>query len=211
MTRRYTPTGDLLATVLAGRVDALENDLRQITGDVAAVGRGVTDLTIQIRHLTPNLGSTDAADDAAADAAAPVGQIDWFAADPEGQAFAVDLLHDLIAWAESVGSWYGIDLAPPCWALHPTVVADLVALLAERDAAYANTKPTPVSEFLTRWLPATRDRIRDALGPCAAERGHRHDGRTYDITGFDQLSAATWWATDRATPAVQAFALPELT
>jgi len=65
--------------------------------------------------------------------------------------------------------------------------------------------------YREEWLPATADRIRAGLDPCATVRGHFHQGRTYDTTGFDPLSAGTWWATDRHTPAPEAFALPALT
>jgi hypothetical protein len=94
--------------------------------------------------------------------------------------------------------------------LHPDVVTDLLALTSEREGAYTGPRPTPVSEWLARWLPATTTRIHAALRPCAQERGHVHNGITYDTTGFDPFSAGAWWATDRHIPAPEAFALTRL-
>jgi hypothetical protein len=214
MTRRYLPPGDLLATALAGRVDALERETRDNTTGVTALGRGVADLTAQIRRLTdtPTAGTAigeqgdqqDSEDDGE-----DVGQPDWFAVeDPQT---ARDILTALTAWVEAIGIHYGITLSVPCWVLHPDVVTDLLALSLEREGAYTGPKPTPVSEWLTRWLPATTERITQALAGCAADRAHRHHGHLYDTQGFDPLSAGTWWAHDRHTPAPEAFALPHLT
>jgi hypothetical protein len=110
--------------------------------------------------------------------------------------------------AGSVLVHYGIALTMPCWSLHPTVVADLLALTHERDTAYTGPRPTPVSEWLTRWVPASRERISTSLTLCATFRGHREGMTSYDTTGFGPLSAAAWWAIDRHIPAARAFALP---
>lgn len=208
VSRRYIPDATLVATALAGRIDKLENRLTETSTDVAALGRGIADITTQLRALatTPPPSSTPRqARDADEEAD---GQPDWFSIeDPED---ALLVLEELTAWLTYRLTHCGFAPAPPCWPLHPAAVTDLLALTEEHAAAYAGPTPTPVSEWLTRWLPATRDRFIAELGPCLAERGHRSDGHVYDTTDFDPFSAAAWWATDRNTPAATAFGLIEL-
>jgi hypothetical protein len=211
VSRRYLPAGELLAAALAGRIDSLERQLTQTARDVTALGRGLTDLTTQIRTLTTNTTAnlTSPAGSPPPAVVLEEGQPDWFAVtDPDT---ARDLLTGLSGLVGAVLVHHGITLTVACWALHPDVVADLLALAAERDAAYTGPRPTPVSEWLSRWLPATTERITTALTGCVAERGHRDGGRVYDTTGFDPLSAAAWWAMDRHVPAAEAFALTRLT
>ena len=213
MSLRTRPDPEDLATLLAGRVDTLEQQLGQITVDVAALGRGVGDLTTQIRKLTTTLTpdtTGPAGDPVAVDGDDEMdGQPDWFAVtDPDT---ALEILTVLTTWVQTIGRHHGITLPITCWVLHPHVVAALLALATERDHAYTGARPTPVSEWLTRWLPATATTISTGLAACVAVRGHWARGLTYDLTGFDPLSAGPWWATDRDTPAVTAFALPPLT
>ncbi len=208
MARKYLPEGELLAAALAGRVDATEHEVRKTSADVAALGRGLADLTAQIRTLTTGgpVGTAGAVQD---DDDQPAGQLDWFAVDDIETARAI--LTGLQDTVEAILTHHGISLDVPCWPLHPAVVVDLLALTAERDGAYTGPKPTPVSEWLTRWLPATTDRITAALATCLAEHGHRERPHLYDTTGFDPLSAAAWWARERHLTAPEAFALPRLT
>jgi hypothetical protein len=208
--RRYFPPGEILTTVLAGRVDTIERQISETTRDVTALGRGITDLTTQIRTLTTtstaNLTSPGSGPSGADE---EQGQPDWFAVtDPQ---VAHDLLSRLLHLADAVLVHHGITLPVACWPLHPVVVVDLLALASERDTAYTGPRPTPVSEWLSRWLPGTSERISAALSPCVVGRGHRDGARLYDTTGFDPLSAAAWWALDRHIPAPQAFALTRLT
>jgi hypothetical protein len=213
MSRRYLPPDEALTGVLAGRVDALEHELRRNTGDVTALGRAVTDLTTQIRVLTTNLTpssptSSSTVDDPGEDAKEVAGQPDWFAVtDPDD---ATTILTTLTTWVKDIGAHHGITLPAVCWPLHPDVVADLLALSTERDTAYTGPYTTPVSEWLTRWLPATTDRISTTLSGCVAVGGHRDHNRTYDATGLATYTIAAWWATNRHTPAPHALALPHL-
>lgn len=211
--RQYRPSGDLLATVLAGRVDALEQQLAQNSGDVTALGRGVADLTTEIRKLTTSgnsaSGQTPTPDDDEEEGEVPAGQPDWFAVeDPDD---ATRVLTALTTWVDEIGVHHGIRLPVACWALHPDVVAVLLALVTERESAYIGEQPTPVSEWLTRWLPATTTAITSALAACDEARAHVEAGTAYDLTGFDPISAGSWWALDRTIPAPAAFALPALT
>jgi hypothetical protein len=217
MTRRYLPDDQALAAALAGRIDVLERQLRQTTGDVTALGRGVSTLSSQIRDLATNLTPTAAGTgdgpgngelDEDGDGQEVTGQPDWFTVTDPDEAAAI--LTTLNTWVQEVGVHHGITVPVPCWGLHPDVVTDLLALSTERISAYTNPHPTPVSEWLTRWLPAATERISSALTPCARERGHRDNGITYDTSGFDPYSAGPWWALDRETPAPTAFALTRL-
>jgi hypothetical protein len=217
VSRQYRPAGDTLATLLAGRVDSLEQQLAQNTGDVTALGRGVADLTTQIRQLAnaPAAGGSEGGsarteeNGEAEEDEPPVGQPDWFAVtEPET---AIEILTTLTGWVQSIGTHHGIALPLACWGLHPDVVAALLALATERDTAYTGPQPTPVSEWLARWLPAGVTAITTALAGCAEARAHTEGGIAYDLAGFDPISAGPWWALDRTTPAVVAFALPALT
>src|SRR5689334_19838006 len=70
MIRRVVPDAGALSAALAGRVDGIERDLGELRGDVQALGRGLADLTGQLRRLAsldgmPAVGptsTTDAAD-----------------------------------------------------------------------------------------------------------------------------------------------------
>jgi hypothetical protein len=206
--RRYSPDPDALAAALAARVDRLEHQARQTGTDLAAIGRGLADLTAQIRRLTdhdipPTVGGDDeeSVDEAGA-------QPDWM--DVDDAETAHEWLTGLDDWLTDVAGHHGLTVPAGCWLLHPDVVALLLAVQGERETAYHGQRPTPVTEWLTRWLPATQAAISSALAGCVAERGHRAAGRTYDTTGLDAASVAAWWATDRHTPAEHAFALPAL-
>lgn len=211
MTRRYTPDPDAVTTALAARVDRLERDVHQSSTDLTALGRGVADLTAQIRSLTSTIGSTTGSAGGARQ------QQDAEDDDPQPDWIAVLDVETARTWLAAVADGvrdvlpqHGVTLAAPCWALHPGVVALLLAVQLERAAAYAQARPTAVTEWLTRWLPAAVARIDDALAACVAERGHREAGAVYDARDVDLASVATWWAADRHLPAARALALPRL-
>jgi hypothetical protein len=206
MTRRYQPDGTLLLTAMAGRVDALEKSAEEGRKDVAAIGRGLADITAQLRRLNDTSHPTGPAPSSSSGDELAEQQPDWLTVDDPS--VAREWLAAAQGFVDGVLVHHGVGMTMPCWPLHPTVVADLLAMACERDAAYTGATPTPVSEWLSRWLPAGIERITRAMAECVVERGHRVHGRTYDVTGFDPASAATWWATERHLDAVQAFALP---
>jgi len=116
----------------------------------------------------------------------------------EAEQFALDVLAP-----------HGLPLADlACWALHPDTVTEVLALLAQRKDAYAAPAPTGVSEWLTRWLPAACDRIRDQIGACRDNREHTVEGRSYDATAISLGHAAVWWTTARDNPAHLVLRLP---
>ena len=213
MSRRYVSDPDGLAAALAGRVDRLETDVRRTSDDLTALGRGVGQLTAQIRGLTTATGNdpgTSGGDtDPVPDEAEAESQPDWMGI--EDVELAREWLTDLQSWLTYVARHHGLILSAPCWPLHPDVVALLLALQYERSAAYEGERPTPVTEWLTRWFPATSSAIETALSGCVAERGHRHAGHIYDTTDLDLAAVAAWWALDRhELPAVQALGLTRL-
>ncbi len=215
--RQYTPEPDALAAALASRVDALERVAHGLQDDVAALGRGVAELTAQIRHLTLAGSGTRGPGSAAGrgpaeetDEAAATTQRDWLCVtDP---ALARQWLTELAEWIDAVGIRHGLAMPVPCWVLHADVVAELLALATERTAVYAGDRPTAVCEWHARWLPGAVERVTAALAACVADRGHRAAGRLYSTRDVD-LSPATvanWWTTDRAVPPPVAFALTPL-
>ncbi|MCE0536607.1 hypothetical protein LWF15_13930 [Kineosporia rhizophila] len=204
MSLRYSPDPGDLGKALAARLDKLERAHAETHTDVQALGRGLNDLASAVRSGSATTGTTSGA--ASQNEEEQAAQPDWFARDLTAE-LACEMVTVLRAQTEVVLAHYGIELAPPCWVLHPTVVADLLALVCERQTAYADERPTRVSEWVNRWQPAAAERVTTALNPCRQDRAHHdRDGRLWDVGDLDPLSAATWWATDRNTPAPDAFA-----
>lgn len=226
--RQSVPNTDRLVATLAGRVDTLEtrlSALEELRTDVAALGRGVADVTAQLRALTAatngtiirSAGQRDREPSSTAAAAQETttaedgdGQADWLAVtDP---VTAIGWLTAATAFVTDVLAPIGSAPGAPCWPIHPTTVVELLALLAEYRASYGGENPTPVCELLARWLPGTVARIDRDLSGCVADRGHRANGHLYDGSGLDPVLAARWWAEThgRDPDAVEAFALTRL-
>jgi hypothetical protein len=217
VSRQAVPDPAAALTAVAGRVAGIEQDLGEIRQDVAALGRGVADLLAQVRHLTPQHGTGPTtvpggpADPGPAGPNAAGGedeeeeeevQRDWLTVtDPDT---AAAWLADVAEWAQVVLARHGVELdAVPCWPLHPAVVVDLLALSAQRESAYPQPGPTPVMEWLTRWLPPGIGRITTGLTACRKDHGHWHAGDLYDASGLTSpeglAGAGRWWATARDT------------
>ncbi len=217
--RRYEPTtgpggtgpGDGLARIvaaLAGRVDATERQLHTLATEVAGLGRGVAALTMQLTAAPVTTADTDT--DTDAEAEEPTRQRDWATvADPDT---AIVWLAEVDQWLTDVILPAGL-LAPlpSCWTIHPAAVVDLLALHAEARTAWAHPAPTPVSEWLARWLPGTRTRLAAALVECVEQRHHRQQvpgiarTRGYDTRPLDRDSVAAWWATTHGHPTAPEF------
>jgi hypothetical protein len=233
VSRRYHLPGaqEAVLATLAARLDAVERTQTSQGKDISALGRGVAALTSQLRttglpgaghrpgadtDTAPDTAATDATDaDAVPDATAhetgttttgpersSPQQRDWLAVtDPDT---ARDWLLQAQEWIDHVGVRCGLGL-PACWPLHPGVVTEVLALSAERTAAYGSASTTTVSEYLGRWLPGARDRIHQALQGCLG--GHQHQRTTFHVPALDLAAVATWWTRDRATPAPTALHL----
>jgi hypothetical protein len=206
VSRRYgsLPGADeaRLAALIA-KVDRAETTLNGHGRDITALGHGLARVTATLRDLghTPEHAPEDTADPQDGPEQAR-GQRDWLrVTDP---ATACEWLVEAVEWTRTIGDLHHLSFVP-CWPLHPETVAEVLALAAERTAAYSSDSSTAVCEYLSRWLPAARDRIREALEPCHG--GHQHGQQTYYASGLDVTSVATWWATDRATPAPAALRL----
>ena len=236
--RRPVADPAAVLTGVTGRVDTVERELADLHQDVTALGRGVAGLIAQLRQATPtatgrpHTGADPVADtdpdsdldsdlDPDPDSDADIvdgegeveGQRDWFAVTDPGQ--ARDWLSEVTDWAGRVLAWHGLDLSGiPCWPLHPCVVGDLLALVAQREHAYAQDDPTPVMEWATRWLPAGITRIHSRLHHCAQDHAHHHTGHLLDATGLTSenglTDTATWWTTARAVPGPDWLHLPPL-
>ncbi len=225
--RRAITDPTVLAAAIGRRLDTVETGLTELGEDVTALGRGVTALTIQIRDLSQTRVQRSLASDtgtgghgepgtapATDQLVGPIdegeqGQRDWLAVTAPD--VAVGWVLEVADWSAQVLDLHGLRLAgTACWPLHPDVVVELLALVAQRHDAYGGAKPAAVSEWLTRWLPAGVERIRAGLKACSEERAHWHDGHLFDPSALDPAHAAAWWATDRATPAPRALALPRL-
>lgn len=198
MARRYPrPVEDLDAAPgvharlagLVARLDAVEARTEGHDADLAALGRSLARIVDHDGTSTPNpRPATDAGNE----------RRDWFAVTDPAEA-AVWLL-DLLAWLGRVGAPHQVCPAP-CWPLHPDVVSELLALGDAHAAAYTGT-PDAVMEWLTRWLPTTRDLVRDVLTRCSD--GHRIGPTAYTVSDLDVAAVAAWWTTDRATTADRA-------
>ena len=228
--RRPVADPHAMLGAIAKRVDGTERDLAALRDDVTGLGRGVADIVAQLRRLTAG-GPTrpDHAPAGPADADSPVespetsdedddptprpaeddeeeGQRDWFAVTEPDVAHA--WLVEAAEWAAHVPAWYGLDLqGVPCWPLHPAVVGDLLALAAQREHAHGRPDPTPVTEWVTRWLPAGIARIRTDVSACRRDAAHHTAGRLVDaadLTTPEGLAdVAAWWATARHVPAAE--------
>jgi hypothetical protein len=202
------------------RIDSLDRTVNGIAGDVTALGRGLAELTGQIRRITTGTAdatvtgteiepATGEAGPAGETADEVVGQRDWLTV--TDARIALDWLVECRGWAEAALVWHDLDLdQTPCWPLHPTVVADVLALIEQRDEAYIGSKPSAVSEWLTRWLPAAVERIRTGLTRCNDSAGHDHRGQVYDARQLTLTDAARWWTGQRDLPPHQALGLARL-
>lgn len=217
--KRHEPDPAATVAALSRRIDGMDQRLTlldSIDADVAALGRGLGDLTAQMKNLAeaatrriferpqrPNGSSTEQPEAAE--------QPNWLiVTDPTE---AAQWLCDASAFAADVLPLLGRTALPGCWPLHPAAVAEVLAVQAQYRTAYTAPEPTPVSELLSRWLPGAVRRLTTETGACASDRAHQAGGRSYEIPRLDPNSVATWWAETHGTSpdAVEAFALTPIT
>lgn len=135
----------------------------------------------------------------------PKGQRDWLTVTDAGT--ARKWLHAATEWLSTIGAAEQINL-PACWPLHPLAVAEIIALAAERAAAYKSPAPLASIDYLGRCLPGARGRLAHMFAECT--RGvHVHGSTQWTVRAddIDTDQVATWWATDRDRPAPEAFLL----
>ncbi|OSY35991.1 MULTISPECIES: hypothetical protein [Pseudonocardia] len=134
---------------LLPRVDELDTGLAELSGMVAAAGRGgdgADPAQVPGRDLTPAIG--------------------WSELAPQARQAAWDALGDWVA--DVLNHEYRLSRAelPDCWALHPRAVRELAWLRTlHRDCAAADTRPDQVAEWHTRWLPAAITNVAAAIDP----------------------------------------------
>ncbi|MEU7843968.1 hypothetical protein AB0B39_23745 [Micromonospora sp. NPDC049114] len=115
---------------------------------------------------------------------------------------AAKLMKGFVEWLANVyGRWQNKPL-PDCWAWHPQVVAELLALRQVWDAATdrKNGSPFAQMDWVDRYRPGTVRRINAEIGDCSLDR-HTADRvtafRPPRVHGADMIDALTawWWQT----------------
>jgi hypothetical protein len=194
------------------RVDARLAQVDQMSADVAAVGRGLAELTAQVRALNESrhtvtagpspatvAGDTDGdpGDGAEPDGVDGLLQPDWLTVtDPD---LAGQWLADAAEFATAILAHFPGTPLPACWPLHPAAVVDLIALNFQRAEAYGGESAAGVSEFAARWLPGAVRRLSAVTASCANRFGHIEDKRVYQVPALDPFRVALWWIDSRST------------
>jgi hypothetical protein len=227
--RRHEPDPVAAVAALGRRLDGIDtrlNRVDQLAEDVSALGRGLADLTAQLRGLSQAAGrrvvaaplqppaataggGTDIDSVGSAPALDAAEQPNWLTvSDPD---VAGHWLAEAVSFSEDVLARLGLRLAPACWLLHPRTVVEVIALRAQYIQAYA-AGVTDVSELLSRWLPGTAARISKDLSSCDAQRAHQCRGRAWEIPHLDPMRVAAWWIDTRGlgVDEVEAFGMTRI-
>lgn len=211
-------------TALARRLDGVDTRLLHLdalTRDVAAIGRGMADLTAQVRALTEATtrgiitASTRTGHESGPDATSDAeegqeGQPDWLTVpDPESAAV---WLTDALVFVDDVLARFPDGTLPACWPLHEVAVVEVVALHRQWVDAHASPDPGAVSDLLGRWLPGAVRRLGKLTGECGLQRAHQENGHSYRVPALDPGRVALWWVESRGTDptASVAFAMTRL-
>ena len=202
------------------RVDARLVQVDQVAADVAALGRGLAELTAQVRALNESRPTVTGAAPAGAGGDDPDAdpddgsepdegvQRDWLTVtDPD---LAGQWLADAAEFASGVLPRFPGTALPGCWPLHPAAVVEMIALNAQWVDAYHAEAPAAVSELLARWLPGAVRRLKAATSSCANRDGHVEGKRVHQVGDLDPYRVALWWIDSRDTgspTAAEAFCL----
>ncbi len=216
--KSHDPHPDTPAATLRRRLDGVDKRLATLdtlTADVAALGRGLAELTALVRGLTQTPGR--ATDDTAAEPDATEagdsdeqeghGQPNWLTVtDPE---LAALWLSDAAGFAADVLARFPDSRLPACWMLHPVAVTELVGLHLQYVDAYTAQEPGAVSELLGRWLPGAVVRLKRVTQQCEVRAGHVEGKHVYTVARLDPGRVALWWLDSRTSglPASEAFCL----
>lgn len=193
-------------TVLAGEVDRhaarlveIGNGLADLGTTVAALHRGVAVLTEQVRARRAQDGAESEDDEP---------DPPWLLVDDQEQ--AVEMLAALVEWLGAVYVRYpnGSRL-PACWAWHPSVVAELIALrIAWLDAFTGQPNGARMVDWHDRHRPGVVQRIAEEIGACsltAHAAGGPLDFRPPYVPATEQaMELAAWWATSHGSTAAPA-------
>lgn len=131
----------------------------------------------------------------------PAPPLSWLTISDPAEARAA--MADLVDWLGAVYVQYPDAHLAPCWAWHPSVVAELLACRAMWVEAYegADASALRVADWHDRWRLGAMRRVNAALRDCSLDR-HQVDGplsyRPPQVPAVDQVDElATWWADTR--------------
>lgn len=185
---------------LAAELDRLVRRVEEIGSESGTAWQSAQAAQQAVKHLADDLvAATRSAASVAGggDEEAPALGVTWLTVPNVGE--AKDLIVGLQDWLASVyGRWQTKPL-PDCWAWHPAVAAELLAL---RDAWYAAThgekaSATAVMDWLDRHRPGTARRVDQETKDCSLAK-HTSDKldafRPPRVEGAEMLDELTrWW------------------
>lgn len=177
--------------------------------DAASANRGVSRLAEELVKLVRDAeqaGGPDGDDEEQVKKAPP--GLTWLTVTNPDDAY--DQIDGLADWLGTVYSRWQDKQLPDCWAWHPAVVAELLAL---RDAWHAAISPEGGSsskqmDWVDRYRPGTARRIERETKDCSLDQ-HTHDKPTAyrppRVDGADMLAELTeWWVNSGGRSAAPA-------
>lgn len=126
---------------------------------------------------------------------------------------AVAFLRSITRWTTTTLPYLrgGREVLPlkPCWRWHPTAVFELLLIRVHYAEAAGSDGPTPIADYLGRWLPAALKSVKDDIAGCEFKPDaviHKLRALTADGTRYTELGRAVvdvdewpayarWWAT----------------
>ena len=209
MIRRVEPVDHSQALQRLGRdVELLRQDVARVSelsDAVTAHGRSIDQLAALVSQqawlveggaiVARDAGTTPAAGDDEPPAPA------WLTI--EDPALAITWLNELTVWIPRVWQPYLQTKTPDCWPWHPAVVAEVLVVFHQWQAACLDgTGPDALASWHDRWRPGAAKRTTTAMAGCERSYGrHKVIGveYAYDLACLDEL--AEWWAATHGTDA----------
>lgn len=195
--------GDNLPTpqewaVLKDRLNGAAGTARGVEARVGALDESFKTVWARLKKLEEAAAGPQAAtaeEDAEEEEEEPEPPRDWLAVQDVETARL--WLKELQEWMSGTYRWLpqSVEL-PPCWAWHPALVQELLAISSTRVQAYEVGGST-VSDFLTRWWPTFLERLRtEIVGRCGPQV-HREGTRAYEVDPGQVAHLAAWWVQSR--------------